>query len=758
MSSELLASKIVILEEPPRVISVPALPTAVLAIEGIAERGPVNDPQLLTSFEEYVNIFGGFTADADMTLAANGYFENGGQFMVVNRVVHYSDILSAATKQSQVATLTLLSASAAATTGAVTGTLTAPFNLEPADTLDVDIDGGGPATATFNATAGTVTSGNSEPFTIGTGDDLQVEVDGGIAQTIIIQSGEVTDGAATAVEVAAVLTAGLTGATATDSAGDVVITSDSRGTASSIQVIGGTMNSAGMTPLAFVTSLNSGTGNVADIDAVTIAEVKTIVELAVAGSLVTDVNNFAKIESTTTGTASTVQVVVTSTADDELGLDNILHQGTDAGTQNVGTINGKTDGTYANTISIVIAAATSGDATEFNLSVEDDGIILEIFPNISATDSTATNFWETIINDADTGSLLVAVVDLDVALNPDAGTFGPMAGGKDGIAGGQDNRDFPAETALIGDIDFTGNKASALGLFAFDQTRGITLLAVPGQATSAIQNAMISYAEIDRERSVFAVLDPPENLSATGIVTYVESTANLLNASEQGAIYWPRVKILNPNQNVFGVSANITVAPSGIIAGVYARTDSSEEGGIFQPPAGVRRGRLIGVLDFETAETLDEAKRDIVFPKRINPLTSDVGLPPFIDGSRTLKGDGSFPSVARRRGASFIEQSIKGLLQFARQSRNTPELRAEVTRIAFTFLLQQLGVNAFASTDPNKAFKVDFGDGLNPPSVQLAGKLVGRIGLAFAVEAEFIILKFAQDLTALEQELQAAGL
>ena len=38
------------------------------------------------------------------------------------------------------------------------------------------------------------------------------------------------------------------------------------------------------------------------------------------------------------------------------------------------------------------------------------------------------------------------------------------------------------------------------------------------------------------------------------------------------------------------------------------------------------------------------AKRDLVYPKRINPLTTGPGMPRYIDGSRTLKSTGNFPS------------------------------------------------------------------------------------------------------------------
>ena len=36
--------------------------------------------------------------------------------------------------------------------------------------------------------------------------------------------------------------------------------------------------------------------------------------------------------------------------------------------------------------------------------------------------------------------------------------------------------------------------------------------------------------------------------------------------------------------------------PSGIIAGVYSRTDSGRPGGVYDPPAGIDKGRMFGVL------------------------------------------------------------------------------------------------------------------------------------------------------------------
>ncbi|MBX3251664.1 MAG: phage tail sheath family protein [Myxococcales bacterium] len=256
---------------------------------------------------------------------------------------------------------------------------------------------------------------------------------------------------------------------------------------------------------------------------------------------------------------------------------------------------------------------------------------------------------------------------------------------------------------------------------------------------------------------MFAVLDPPVNQSATDIVTYVATTAAIESLSEFAAIYWPRVKVLNPQKSVFGSADQLVVPPSGIVAGVFSRTDSARPGGVYDPPAGIDTGRMFGVLGFETDEVLEERKRDLVYPHRINPLTTGPGLPRYIDGSRTLKGDGNFPYVAERRGVIFIERSLRQGLEFARHKNNTEGLRAQVRRTITAFLLTQMNNGAFRSREPAKAFFVDVSEQLNTPTVIFAGKLIARVGLATNKPAEFIIVRISQDTRALEAELAAAG-
>jgi phage tail sheath protein FI len=410
----------------------------------------------------------------------------------------------------------------------------------------------------------------------------------------------------------------------------------------------------------------------------------------------------------------------------------------------LGTVVAASPGAFGNRVRVRVGPMPApSPQTVFFVAVDVDEVEVERFSNLSQ-DAESPLFGASIINDPVSGSKLIRFTYEATAPFELVGTTtASLSGGGDG-------------DPLV-DADYIGDSTAKTGIYAFDNVPDISLLLVPGQATSEVHNAMLAYCDVARDGMVFAIMDPPAGLGAAAMVDYVSNTASLENASERAAIYWPRVKVSNPSKSVFGASNLLVVPPSGIIAGVFARTDSSSPGGVYVSPAGIEAGRLFGVLGFETEETLNERKRDLVYPHRINPLTSGTGLPRFIDGSRTLKGGGAFPFIAERRGVIFIERSLKQGLQFARHKNNTPELRAQVRRTIIAFLLTQMNNGAFASREPSKAFFVDVSDQLNTPSVAAAGKLVARIGLATNKPAEYIVIQISQDTRALEAELAAAG-
>lgn len=750
MSAQLLSSKIVVQEEAPSLRVIQPASTGVLASTGVTAKGPVGVSTLCTSFEEFVKIFGGDIQAGIATSAIRGYFANGGQRLYFTRVVHYSDITNAASKTSAAGTLNLQTAASAALAGSVQGSVVGPFLLANGDTLLVSRDALGTATATFSAARAARVSANAPPYVLTNGMTITVKVDGGAAQTITFNTGAfVSIGAATGAEVAAVINAALQDGFADLSAGNPRINSDKLGTGSHIEVTGGTANAA----IGFNTAVVNGTGNVVDIGAVSVAEIKTIVEAAVTGVTVSNVGGAVRITSNTTGGSSSVQVTAPSTADDELGFDNASHVGGTGVATNTLTVTSKYDGTYSSNVTVLISSATSGAAAEFNATVLYNGVTVERFPNLTM-DAASPRFIETIVN-AESGSNYIQVNDLEISPsaaskrpanssgNP-AVAYGPLTGGNDGLAS-------------LSDVDFVGDASSRLGFHSFDLNADVDLLICPERATPAVHNAGLSYASVTRSGGVFFIVDPPAGLSPDGINTYVETTAAIRNLTDAGAVYWPRIKVLNPNTAVFGTAETIVVPPSGHIAGMFARTDSSKVGGVYEPPGGVVKGALAGVIGLENEQANDENVRDLVSPKQINPICKRRGYPIAVDDVQTLNMGSAFPTVAERRGVSFIERSISDGLEFARIRNNDESLREEVFRTCDAFLLLQMRAGAFRSKDPEKAFFVDVGESLNPPTEQFAGKLNVRTGLATQKPSRFLILTFAQDTRAIDEETAAAG-
>ena len=58
---------------------------------GVAERGPVNKPVLVTSWEQFINKFGSYIQVGYLAYAARAFFDNGGSVLFVNRIAHLTD-------------------------------------------------------------------------------------------------------------------------------------------------------------------------------------------------------------------------------------------------------------------------------------------------------------------------------------------------------------------------------------------------------------------------------------------------------------------------------------------------------------------------------------------------------------------------------------------------------------------------------------------------------------------------------------------
>lgn len=95
--------------------------TSACGMIGIAEKGPINKPVLVTSWEQFTRKFGSYIADGYLAYAARAFFDNGGQVLYVNRTAHYTDPADKTTLVAEKASVAIRNRSAVAATIA-TGT------------------------------------------------------------------------------------------------------------------------------------------------------------------------------------------------------------------------------------------------------------------------------------------------------------------------------------------------------------------------------------------------------------------------------------------------------------------------------------------------------------------------------------------------------------------------------------------------------------------------------------------------------------
>lgn len=746
-----LASGVEFEDTPKQLTRIDAASELVLLVAGVTERGPIGEAPIVRSFPAWQKVYGGYTLNAKATPSAvELYFKNGGTACRTSRVTHCTTPGDPTSTTATKATITLPTAAVAASAGS-TQSAVQPFDCEPGQTLVVAFEAGGDQTFTINAAAASreTTNSSASPFALADQDVLTLKVDQGAVQTITFDATEFVDIAnATPTELAAVINAQLVGGSAsvTSAGTKVTITSDKRGTGSYVEVTGGTANAAGK--LNFATAEVQGTGNVADVDVVTAAEIATICT-AITDGTVSSAGGRVTFASATTGGSSTAQVKSASTADTAMGFDNAVHSGASGAAVDTWQFDGKTEGAFANAITLVTSSPSNGDSLSKNLEVRVNGVRRERFFSVSA-DPDSPRFVETILNATDgSGSDLLAVTDLGVGLPPASGTSAAMTGGADGLGS-------------LADADFLGaalsSPDSATGLEVFNRYDDGTCLIVPGRGTSAVHNGAVSWSLAQKAGEVFCFLDPPQDLAAEDMKDYVLNTAALFGLTNIAAIYWPEVLVLNPDASVYGAVDTIVAPPSGIVAGIAARIEGSKIGGAFDQPAGPD-GRYLpkGILGFDTpsGQPPTKAECELLFPVNVNPIKREAGTPTFVDGARVLDVTGNWPSVGQSRGVQYVKRKGRVGLSTLRHRPITTDLFKQGERTLRTFLTDLTRAGAFASTEPAKAFFVDFGPALNPPSSQAAGQVNADVGLATARPAEFIKVRIGPDTRALDEEAAA---
>lgn len=370
---------------------------------------------------------------------------------------------------------------------------------------------------------------------------------------------------------------------------------------------------------------------------------------------------------------------------------------------------------------------------EFGLAISYRGVLKETFHGLSTESENVIDYVETVLR---TKSNYLRWDKTGVATDylekqPAAGTY-TLASGLDGSA--------PSTANLIGEED------EGSGLYALDSVSGELLsIAVPDDQTQVMTQAGLAYCELRKTR--FYIATTANGLTAQEAKTFVETTAAY--NSSYGAVYWPHIRIFDPRSNGL-----LTIPPTGAVAGVFARTDSTR--GVAKSPAGIIDGRLLGVLDLETPN--GQGLRDLIYPARINPIKKDPGTGVVVWGARTLSANTELRYVSNRRYLTYLAMILEKGLQWAVHENNESSTYVSMRRNIGSLLLEQWRQGLLRGRTAQEAFYVICDETTNPPSQIEQGILRARVGVALQKPAEFVVIEIQQDLRALQAELAAAGI
>jgi phage tail sheath protein FI len=266
-------------------------------------------------------------------------------------------------------------------------------------------------------------------------------------------------------------------------------------------------------------------------------------------------------------------------------------------------------------------------------------------------------------------------------------------------------------------------------LASFKQIDEIAIVAAPGQIDKTLQDDLLNHCEDGMLQDRFAILDSVQGRPDP----LVPNKISELRTSNYAALYFPGIKVFDPASQEI-----ITVAPSGHMAGVYARVDTDR--GVHKAPA---NEVIRGALGVETI--VSKSDQAGLNPDGVNVIRKFNGNI-TVWGARTWGGDdnGEWKYINVRRLFLFLRESIDQGTQWVVFEPNDRNLWAKITRNITAFLTNVWRDGALFGSTPQEAFYVKCDDETNPPEVRDLGQVITEIGVAVVKPAEFVIFRISQ--------------
>jgi uncharacterized protein len=425
------------------------------------------------------------------------------------------------------------------------------------------------------------------------------------------------------------------------------------------------------------------------------------------------------------------------------------------------TLNASSAGAWGNQLRIGVAPGSSSTTFTILAREYDSGLgtVLreESFIDVSITSGNA-RFVDDVL--AETSELLTGTMGTPAVPTPTniggnpatelndlqqgtAAEFAALTGGTNGTMEGD------AGWALAASNAIRGSEAAdpPTGIYALNTIvpQVFNLMCLPGAAnfsdhptSAAIYQEAYTYCT---NNFAFLLVDPAPDVRRTssnifGTGSYTETLGAA--AGPNSAIYYPRVTGPDPLNPLIPR----TIGPSGMAAGLMARTDGTR--GVWKAPAGTE-ARVSGGTPLDVMTDRQQG------PLNINGVNVVRTFPVYysvIWGARTMDGADARSSewkyINVRRLALYIENSLQRGLQWVVFEPNDEPLWANVRMNVGAFMNQLFRQGAFQGASAREAYLVKCDSETTTQADINLGILNVYVGFAPVRPAEFVIIRIQQ--------------
>lgn len=165
-------------------------------------------------------------------------------------------------------------------------------------------------------------------------------------------------------------------------------------------------------------------------------------------------------------------------------------------------------------------------ARDFSIKVKEGDAILETHENLSLVDTNKTDYVDERLSQESGNSFYIMAEDQasddDVLVENKASI--PLSGGDDGLTN-------------LTDGSYVGSELLKTGLYALDLVKDASILIIPNSSENVTK---IAIAYCDRRKSIFFIIDHPSSTNDS-IIAYRKKFS-----SQYAAIYYPWIKISDP--------------------------------------------------------------------------------------------------------------------------------------------------------------------------------------------------------------------